>query len=249
VTPYTWSVYSGSLPTGLSLNSSTGVISGTPTTPNTYNFTIQVTDDQGTPDSDTQALSITINSGGPTEVTFQQGLDSYTGWDDSWITEDNPTTNYETMDSAHLQYYTQDRQLHLMDLSDIPSGATINEAIFSFYVYQTSGTSVCAAYRIITDWDVSEVTYNNAKSGTSWATAGMQSGTDYASTAIDSSSSITGAGWVELDLTELVQDWVDGTYTNRGVMLRLTTGGHPRTRMADYATQSYRPKLEVNYTP
>lgn len=41
--PYTWSVSSGSLPPGLSLSSS-GVISGTPTTAGTFNFTIQVTD-------------------------------------------------------------------------------------------------------------------------------------------------------------------------------------------------------------
>ncbi len=42
--PYSWSVVAGSLPTGLTLNSSTGAITGTPTTPGTYNFTVQVTD-------------------------------------------------------------------------------------------------------------------------------------------------------------------------------------------------------------
>jgi hypothetical protein len=40
--PYTWSVYSGSLPAGLSINSTTGVISGTPTTAGTSNFFIAV---------------------------------------------------------------------------------------------------------------------------------------------------------------------------------------------------------------
>ena len=40
---YTWSISSGSLPTGLSLAAGTGVISGTPTTAATYNFTTQVT--------------------------------------------------------------------------------------------------------------------------------------------------------------------------------------------------------------
>jgi hypothetical protein len=61
VTPYTWSVISGSLPSGLSLASSTGVISGTPTTEETANFTVQVTDSQDPADTDTQALSITID--------------------------------------------------------------------------------------------------------------------------------------------------------------------------------------------
>jgi hypothetical protein len=44
--PYTWSVSGGTLPPGLTLNSSSGVISGTPTTTGTSNFTIQVTDSE-----------------------------------------------------------------------------------------------------------------------------------------------------------------------------------------------------------
>lgn len=60
VTPFAWSVISGSLPSGLALTSATGVISGTPTTAGTSNFTVQVTDDQDPADSDTQALSIVI---------------------------------------------------------------------------------------------------------------------------------------------------------------------------------------------
>lgn len=39
-----WAVQSGSLPTGLSLNTASGAITGTPTTPGTYSFTIQVND-------------------------------------------------------------------------------------------------------------------------------------------------------------------------------------------------------------
>ncbi|MHC4712245.1 MAG: putative Ig domain-containing protein [Planctomycetota bacterium] len=71
VTPYTWSIISGSLPAGLSLTASTGEISGTPTTEETANFTVQVTDSQEPADTDTQALSITIDPepSGPTITT------------------------------------------------------------------------------------------------------------------------------------------------------------------------------------
>ncbi|MEN6317709.1 MAG: putative Ig domain-containing protein [Syntrophaceae bacterium] len=41
---YTWSITSGSLPLNLSLNASTGVISGTTTTAGTYNIVIQLSD-------------------------------------------------------------------------------------------------------------------------------------------------------------------------------------------------------------
>ena len=60
--PYTWTVHSSSLPTGLAL-SSAGVISGTPTTTETSSFTVQVQDDLGT--IATKPLSIVVTGGKP----------------------------------------------------------------------------------------------------------------------------------------------------------------------------------------
>jgi len=55
--PYTWSLQAGALPVGLTLNGA-GVISGTPSAPGTFAFTVQVTDDAGL--SGTQELTITV---------------------------------------------------------------------------------------------------------------------------------------------------------------------------------------------
>ena len=57
---YTYSVVSGSLPPGLTLNSSTGLISGSPTVTNgTYTFTSKVVDSAGS--SDTLVCTITVS--------------------------------------------------------------------------------------------------------------------------------------------------------------------------------------------
>jgi large repetitive protein len=59
-TPYSWSVSSGSLPSGLSLNASTGAITGTPTATGTSNFTVKVADSNNV--TATKSLSITIST-------------------------------------------------------------------------------------------------------------------------------------------------------------------------------------------
>jgi Putative Ig domain/IPT/TIG domain len=59
--PYTWSITVGTLPAGLTLNPSTGVISGTPTGTGTSTFTVRVTDSENPTASGTKVLSITVS--------------------------------------------------------------------------------------------------------------------------------------------------------------------------------------------
>jgi uncharacterized protein (TIGR03437 family) len=74
--PYTWSAL-GTLPPGLSLAASTGVISGTPSASGTYPFSINVSDSLGAQLS--QSFSLTVNTAGSssfviTNVTFPNGI-------------------------------------------------------------------------------------------------------------------------------------------------------------------------------
>lgn len=63
IAPITWSIVSGALPAGLTLDTSFGVISGTPTALGTSNFTVQASD-SSTPQQTAQAaLSITLQAG------------------------------------------------------------------------------------------------------------------------------------------------------------------------------------------
>ena len=59
-TPYTFSLTSGNLPAGLSLNSSTGAITGTPNTPGLFNFSITVKDSENPAVPVTTGFAITV---------------------------------------------------------------------------------------------------------------------------------------------------------------------------------------------
>src|SRR5205085_1487232 len=56
---YTYSLLAGNLPTGVTLNSATGALSGLPTVTGTYSFTVKA--DAGNGCSGTQAYSITVS--------------------------------------------------------------------------------------------------------------------------------------------------------------------------------------------
>ena len=74
---YTWSISDGSLPGNVTLDPSTGAISGTPDTADISSFTVQVSDGIG---NATKGLSITINA----ELIVNPGFEnSLTGWSTS----------------------------------------------------------------------------------------------------------------------------------------------------------------------
>ncbi|MBR1604428.1 MAG: putative Ig domain-containing protein [Synergistaceae bacterium] len=76
ITSVVWSAIN--LPDGLSINASTGVISGTPTTPGTYTPVITVTTNWG---SDTKAITINvaIPEGWMPVITPNQVIDAVAG--------------------------------------------------------------------------------------------------------------------------------------------------------------------------
>jgi hypothetical protein len=63
----TWAVSSGSLPAGVTLDSSKGLLSGTPTQSGTYTFTVKATDSASTPN--TASMPLTLQAGPLTIAT------------------------------------------------------------------------------------------------------------------------------------------------------------------------------------
>lgn len=77
-TPYSWSILSGSLPTGLSLSPTTGLISGTPAAAGLWNLTVKVTDAQN--NTSAQNLNVTVNTGDANGTLNGQYAFSFSGY-------------------------------------------------------------------------------------------------------------------------------------------------------------------------
>ena len=108
----TWNVPSGTLPAGLTLDTNTGTISGTPTTANTYNFTVTATNDSG---NDSKQFSLTIDpkqTVSVTGVTLDQAeLSLYTGESKTLIATVQPsdaTIQNVTWESSNTEVATVD---------------------------------------------------------------------------------------------------------------------------------------------
>jgi len=56
--PYTWAVASGALPAGINLNTTSGQLSGTPSTAGTYTFKLSATDQNGSSGTNTFTLTV-----------------------------------------------------------------------------------------------------------------------------------------------------------------------------------------------
>ena len=141
--------------------------------------------------------------------------------------------------------------IEFTDLSAIPSGATINSAKLGLYRYDSdpSGNPLTLdAYQITTPW-AETVTYSTQPLYNSISESSVTlSGTD--------------PGWYEWDITNLVQQWIDGTAANYGVAIFNHGSGYfqwfassdnaagiPSGTSLPPTDASYRPYLDIDFTP
>ncbi|UCE25999.1 MAG: DNRLRE domain-containing protein [Candidatus Coatesbacteria bacterium] len=120
------------------------------------------------------------------------------------------------------------------DLSSIPDGSTVNYADLYCYRYEGwySGDTNCDLYRVTEEWDeytlVDTIAHDDTYS-------------------YDNVNVGTPNGWKVFDVTELVQEWLDGTYDNYGLVFYGTSGSGYYQRICSREYGSNEPYLEVDY--
>jgi hypothetical protein len=167
-----------------------------------------------------------------------------------WDTEDFSHADWGELLANDTSSYDQRILIEFTDLSAIPSGATINSAKLGLYRYDAydSNPIVLDVYQVTSSWAES-VTYSTQPSYNSTPESSVTlSGTD--------------PGWYEWDITNLAQQWLDGSVPNYGVAIfNHGTGFYQRFVSSDNASAtepswalpptdpSYRPYLDIDYTP
>lgn len=184
----------------------------------------------------------------------------------------SPTNNYGTattfaagVDNSIPQ--TSKALIKFSEISSLPPGAIINSAILSLRcVLQASANDYnFAIHRSLVVWfegsqsgspptagqDGSTWNLRNANGSAAWSGgAGGTAGSDYATTATDTTL-VTGTGvFFDWDVTADVQDFVDGTFTNNGWWLIGAAGTDTRKSFNSSGDSDVgeRPILVIDYS-
>ncbi|MEU9288109.1 M4 family metallopeptidase [Streptomyces sp. NPDC048275] len=162
------------LPTGLSINGSTGAITGTPTTAGTYSTTVTVTDSTGA--SGTASFTWTVSSSGGGTCTSTQllGNPGFESGNTTWTATSGVITNSSSQ-AAHggsykawLDGYGSTHTDTLSQSVTIPSGC---KASFTFWLHIDSAeTSTSTQYDklTVTAGSTTLATYSNLNKATGY---------------------------------------------------------------------------------
>lgn len=173
-TPFTYAVQTGALPAGLSLNSSTGVISGTPTATGTASIVVRATDQ--TPDTaDTNSFDIVVASAA-TAISFTGTVPTQNLTEDAAMTSLDLTSYFsgsETPFTYAIQSGTLPTGLSLS--SGVISGTPTQVGTFPIVVRGTddaTNTADTNSFNIVVASAVATVTVTDPlknNTGTLWA--------------------------------------------------------------------------------
>jgi glucose/arabinose dehydrogenase/PKD repeat protein len=130
------------------------------------------------------------------------------------------------------------------DLSQIPAGATVTSASVTLNVSNPSPQTY-AAYELKRAWNEGQLNWNQAATGTPWATPGAKGTTDRGSQ-IASVTPTTIAPYTFTIPASVVQGWLNNSFSNNGILLAHTTNFDGF--VFDTKEGAQPPKLTLNYT-
>lgn len=188
-----------------------------------------------------RAFPVTID---PTCVTYVDSAnDTYTDSDEPDLTHG----------SNSMLWVRANRITYIRTPSiSIPSYATLDwaylTAFYYYFDYVTSGSVGVSAHRILTGWNESTLTWNNA--------SGMGENFGLATDSLDAKVTYASIGatysnpkQIDFAITDTVRGWLNGTYQNCGIGLKYVPGSANLSVVfrSSESSSDYRPRITYTY--
>jgi len=186
---------------------------------------------------------------------FQQGVDGYDGYVDTYIDEWNPRRNNVSSNTLIIRQGGIRSVLMRLQLDAVPTNSKIKQARLGLWVRSKSGPHVLpiSAYQVLSPWDPEQATYQRADNDHPWCQDGaLGPDCDVATTPAAETRLTETEQWIVLDITDLVQHWVMFPEENHGLLIR--AGGSVAVEWALASSEwdrdtSLRPRLYVDWEP
>lgn len=200
-------------------------------------------------------------------LTLRQGLDNYTGVQDTYLSSWSPGANYAASPSLSLYYQKSGSTAFPMispvvkfDLSRLPAGAYLRYAVLSVrFNYAPAGVMPVGVYALTRPWKLNEATWERASISALWDRPGAEGLGDRAATPSDERTVFNDESIAlryGFDVTDIVTGWLAAPGTNQGFLLRsdpidglaylASTGAS--VGASEISDQAKRPFLTLIYT-
>ncbi|NKB49626.1 MAG: DNRLRE domain-containing protein [Alphaproteobacteria bacterium] len=189
---------------------------------------------------------------------FQDGVaptSGYAGTSDAYISEGSPNGAFGTATTLLVDGSDPSgldlSSLMFWDISEIPSDALVDSASITINVTNVNSTAY-NIYQMLTGWQETTVTWNEASSGTPWQSPGADGAADRGATVLGAmSSGVTGPLTVPLNQAglDVIQSWIDGSAPNHGFITTNTSASNGLDFSSREASGALNhPKLSVTYS-
>ena len=187
-------------------------------------------------------------------VTFQHGVNGYTGTRDTNLVSWFPKRVFSGTNKDTMEIRTDDQLAGLLrfDLRSIPKRAKVTKATLSVYVPYRYGPReiTVGVYKVLRRWFACCATWNKATDRATWAVPGANGiGTDREGVPVDEVTMFDIWRWYDFDVTPLVKEWVRRPVTNEGMAFKAfgNAAGIKIVTM-EHGGIWMHPKLMVEYT-
>jgi len=211
-----------------------------------------------------------VKAGYAASITLENGLNSYSGTQDTYIRESSADSSYGNDTTMLVRNDTsndRDRvSLIYFDLSPLTSLGISTIDSVSLQLYRTTGDNDNSssyniyAYRLTAgSWDENDVTWNHRdeSTDTEWADGNDFGSSDYTSTGSASTSVGTTNQYYDWTVTNIVSNWWSNNLSNNYGFVLLSPNSTGSNHVYFYTSEYnpaasspllYRPKLTINYT-